>query len=67
MAFAKPEVVRTVVVGVLVEGDEEGGDVAGAADVEGLAEETPQPRGVEPGKLDGMFVVEGEEGSLLAG
>ena len=48
VAFAEPEVVRTVVVGVLVEGQEEGRDVAGAADVEGLAEKTPQPRGVEP-------------------
>lgn len=67
IAFAEPEVVRAVIVGVLVEGQEECGDIAGAADVEGLTEEMPQPRGVEPGQFDGMFVVEGEEGGLLAG
>ena len=67
IAFAEPEVVRAVVVGVLVEGEEEGGDVAGAAGVEGLAEKMPQPRGVEPGELDGMFVVESEDGGLVAG
>ena len=67
ITFAEPEVVRTVVVGVLVEGHEEGGNVAGAPYVDGLAEKMPQPRGVEPGELDGMVVVEGEEGGLVAG
>lgn len=66
VALAEPEVIRTVVVGVLVEGQEEGGDVAGAAGVEGLPQEMPQPRGVEPGKLDGMLIVEGEEVGLVA-
>ena len=66
IARAEPEVVGAVVVGVLVEGDEEGGDVARAPGVEGLAEKVVQPRGVEPGKLDGMVIVEGEEGGLVA-
>lgn len=67
MTLAEPEVIRTVVVCVLVEGHEEGGDVAGAADVEGLAEKMSQLRGVEPREFDGMIVVEGEEGGLVAG
>ena len=67
IACAEPEVVGAVVVGVLVEGDQEGGDVAGAAGVEGLAEKMPQPLGVEPRELDRMVVVEREEGSLVAG
>lgn len=67
VALAKPQVIGTVVVGALVEGDEEGRDVTGAAGVEGLAQKAPQPCGVEPGQLDGMFVVEREDGGLLAG
>jgi hypothetical protein len=65
-AFAEPEVVGAVVVGVLVEGQEEGGDVAGAAGMEGLPQEAPQLRGVEPRELYGMLVVEREDGGLLA-
>lgn len=65
MALAEPEVVGAIIVGVLVEGQEEGGDVAGAAGAEGLRQQMPQPRGVEPGELDGVVVVEGEEGGLL--
>jgi hypothetical protein len=65
IACTEPEVIRTVVVGVLVEGDEEGRDLARAAGMEGLPQKMPQPRGVEPGELDGMVVVEREEGSLV--
>jgi len=35
--------------------------------VEGLPDETPQLRGVEPRELDGMLVVEREDSDLLAG
>ncbi len=67
IALAEPEIVGAVVVGLLVEGQEEGGDVAGAAGVEGLLQEVAKPCGVEPGQLDGMCIVEREDGGLLAG
>lgn len=67
VALAEPEVVGTVVVGVLIEGQEEGRDVADAARVESLCQQMPQPPGVEPGQLDGVIVVEGEESGLVAG
>jgi len=66
IALAEPEVVGAFVVGVLVEGQEEGGDAANTARAEGLRQQMPQPCGVEPGELDDMLVVEREDGSLVA-
>jgi len=65
IALAEPEEVGAVVIDVLVEGQEEGRDVADAARMEGLRQQMPQPCGVEPGELDGVIVVEGEEGGLV--
>ena len=65
IALAEPEEVGAVVIDVLVEGQEEGRYVADAARMEGLRQQMPQPCGVEPGELDGVIVVEGEEGGLV--
>jgi hypothetical protein len=66
IALAEPVVVGAVVVGILVESQEEGGDAADAPRAEGLRQQMPQPCGVEPGELDGMLVVEREDRSLVA-
>lgn len=66
VALAEPEVVGTVVVGVLIEGQEEGRNVTDTTRMESLRQQMPQPPGVEPGELDGVIVVEGEEGGLVA-
>lgn len=66
VALAEPEVVGTVVVGVLIEGQKEGRNVTDTTRMESLRQQMPQPPGVEPGELDGVIVVEGEEGGLVA-
>ena len=58
VAFAKPEEVRAVVIGLLVEGHDECFEIADAACVECLAEQERQPFGFEPGQFGGMLVVE---------
>jgi lactoylglutathione lyase len=60
-AVAEPEIVRAVVVGVLIEGDEQSVGVADSRRREGLRDEPPEPRRVEPGELRLVVVVEPEQ------
>jgi len=41
-------------------------DAAHKQEADRLRQQMPQPPGVEPGELDGVIVVEGEEGGLVA-
>ena len=58
VALAEPDEVRAVVVRLLVEGHDEGFEIADAPRIECLAEQERQPVGFEPGQFRGMLVVE---------
>src|SRR5579859_1525545 len=62
VALAKPPEIRTVVVGVLIESEQERIEMADAARKEALANEMCQTRRLQPGQFPRMGVVEREQG-----
>lgn len=62
IAGAKPEEIRAVVFGVLIERQQEGVEVPDSSRQKCLFNEMLQPRRFEPGQFPRMFVVERKQG-----
>jgi len=64
ITLAEPQVVRAVIVGVLIEGEQEG-HMTDPARVEGSVEQDGETLRIEPRQLRGIGVVEGEECCMI--